>query len=249
MQQKFLLSVVVPCFNEESNIRLGVLAQLEDYLKKQEYKSEVIIVDDGSTDQSRKLIHEIIKKNPRFTFIANPHQGKAKTVITGMLAAKGDYVLFTDFDQATPITELEALLPHLKTADIVIGSRKDKRRGAPLSRIIMARGFMTLRNLILDLGIYDTQCGFKLFKQTAAKNIFKKLKLYKSRRLTSGSSVTAGFDVELLYLAKKLGYSIAEVPVAWNYVETRRVSPVRDSIEGFKDLLRIKVTDLSGKYD
>lgn len=249
MQHKFLLSVVVPCFNEEKNIRQGVLKQLEGYLSKQEYKSEVLIVDDGSTDQSRELVQDLINKNSRFSLTTNLHQGKAKTVITGMLEAKGEYVLFTDFDQATPITELDKLLPYLKTADVIIGSRKDKRQGAPLSRIIMARGFMALRNLILDLGINDTQCGFKLFKQAAAKNIFKKLRLYKSRRLTTGSSVTAGFDVELLFLAKKLGFSIVEVPVVWNYVETRRVSPIRDSIEGLKDLLRIKLADMAGKYD
>src|SRR3989344_5010847 len=242
MQQKFLLSVVVPCFNEKNNIRLGVLSQLEEYLQKQDYKSEVLIVDDGSTDGSRALIQEFISKKPRFKLINNPHQGKAKTVITGMLTAIGDYILFTDFDQATPIAELDKLLPHLETSDVVIGSRKDQRHGAPFSRIIMARGFMMLRNVILDLGINDTQCGFKLFKNQAAKNIFKKLKLYKSRRLTIGSSVTAGFDVELLFLAKKLGYRIAEVPVTWNYVETRRVSPIRDSIEGLKDLVRIKLT-------
>jgi dolichyl-phosphate beta-glucosyltransferase len=249
MHHKFLLSVVVPCFNEEKNIRVGVLDQLSDFLGKQNYKSEVLIVDDGSSDQSRELIQEFIKNKPSFTIITNPHQGKAKTVITGMLAAHGDYILFTDFDQATPIAEIDKLLPYLKTSDIVIGSRRDQRRGAPVSRVVMARGFMMLRNVILDLGINDTQCGFKLFKSLAAKNIFKKLKLYKSRRLTTGSSVTAGFDVELLFLAKKLGYSIAEVPVAWNYVETRRVSPIRDSIEGLKDLIRIKFADMAGKYD
>ena len=249
MQHKFLLSVVVPCFNEENNIRLGVLDQLSEFLEKQDYKSEVLVVDDGSIDKSVELVRDIIKRKPLFKLIKNPHQGKAKTVITGMLAARGDYVLFTDFDQATPITEITLLLPHLEDSEVVIGSRRGQRRGAPFSRLVMARGFMMLRNLVLDLGINDTQCGFKLFKQKAAQNIFKKLRLYKSRRLTTGSSVTAGFDVELLFLAKKLGYRIAEVPVTWNYVETRRVSPIRDSIEGLKDLIRIKVNDIQGVYE
>ena len=249
MHEKFFLSVVVPCYNEEKNIRLGVLNEIKDFLEKKSYDSEVIIVDDGSQDNSRELILQFIKKAPRFSLLTNAHQGKAKTVIAGMLKAKGDYILFTDFDQATPIAELDNLLPHLKDAEIVIGSRKDKRQGAPLSRIVMARGFMMLRNIILNLGIYDTQCGFKLFRQDAARNIFKKLRLYKSKRVLTGSSVTAGFDVELLFLSKKMGYRIVEVPVTWSYVETRRVSPLRDSLEGLKDLIRIKITDLSGAYD
>jgi glycosyltransferase involved in cell wall biosynthesis len=249
MQNKFLLSVVIPCYNEENNIRRGVLDSVTTYLDKQPYKSEVIVVDDGSTDKSRQLIKSYILKHPQIQLVENPHQGKAKTVITGMLMARGDNILFTDFDQATPLSEIEKLLPYLKNSDIVIGSRNNKREGAPFSRIVMARGFMMLRNLILNLGIYDTQCGFKVFKKNAAQTIFKKLKLYKGRKLTIGSSVTAGFDVELLYLSKKLGYRIVEVPVVWNYVETRRVSPLRDSIEGLKDLLRIKIADMSGKYD
>lgn len=246
------LSIVIPCYNEEKNIRLGALAKLVNYLKSQTYPWEVIIVDDGSADRSIALIEEFIKKHSGFSLIKNPHQGKAATVITGMLKAVGKYVLFSDLDQATPVNELEKFLPWFeKGFDIVIGSRNTTRQGAPISRLIMARGFMVLRTLILGLsGITDTQCGFKAFKKEVVKNLFNKLKLYDGRKRTvSGSMVTAGFDIELLFLAKKQGYKIKEVPVVWRYVETRRVSPIKDSWYGFLDLIKIRLNDLRGLYD
>lgn len=249
MPKNVYLSVVIPCFNEEKNIVHGVLETIEKFLANQDYSYEIIIVDDGSTDKSRELITDFTRNKPQFVLMSNSHQGKAQTVVSGMLRAKGEYVLFTDFDQATPLSEIDKLLPSFKNSDVVIGSRKNRRRGAPLTRIIMARGFMMLRNLILKLGIYDTQCGFKAFKSEAAHIIFKKLRLYKSKRKLTGSSVTAGFDVELLYVAKKMGYRIKEVPVEWKYVETRRVNPIWDSLEGLKDLVRIKLNDLRGAYE
>lgn len=242
------LTVVIPCFNEEKNLRQGVLKGIDSFLSTQNYSYEIIIIDDGSNDKSRELITKLIENSPNYILLSNPHQGKAKTVITGMLKARGEYVLFTDFDQATPMSEIDKLLPFAHDYDVVIGSRNSGRQGAPLVRILMARGFMTLRNIILNLGIYDTQCGFKLFKKEASYAIFRKLRLYKAKRNLIGSSVTAGFDVELLFIAKKLGYQIKEVPVIWNYVETKRVNAVRDSWEGLKDLIRIKIHDLRGVY-
>ncbi|MBI4130371.1 glycosyltransferase [Candidatus Roizmanbacteria bacterium] len=243
------LSVVMPCYNEERNIERGVLRAIYEFLRKQSYTSEVIVVDDGSTDRSCELIEEFIGKKPHFSLVKNSHQGKARAVITGILQAKGKIILFSDLDQATPLSECTRLLPFFKTHDIVIGSRRDERRGAPLSRIVMARGFIMLRSLLLGITIHDTQCGFKAFKKEIAHPLFKKLRLYKNRKTIEGSHVTAGFDVELLFLAQKLGYRIKEVPVVWNYVETRRVSPLRDSWEGFIDLLRIKIDDMRGRYD
>jgi hypothetical protein len=109
---------------------------------------------------------------------------------------------------------------------------------------------MILRSLFLGLsGIQDTQCGFKAFKRRAALDIVKRLKIYRSNRSVSGSMVTAGFDIEVLYVAKKLGYTIREIPVEWHYVETRRVSPLRDSFQGFADILSIRLHSLLGKYD
>jgi glycosyltransferase involved in cell wall biosynthesis len=243
------LTVVIPCYNEEENIRRGALDQVGSFLEKKKYPAEVLIVDDGSTDKSVDLLKTYIKNKPLFRLITNPHQGKAQTVTTGIAQAHGKYILFADLDQATPIEEFDKMEPYFSEYDIVIGSRKNRREGAPFSRILMAKGFMFLRSLMLQLSLDDTQCGFKAFKKEAAHRIFPKLLLYKHGNKTSGSRVTAGFDVELLFIAQKLGYRIKEVPVKWRYVETRRVNPIRDSIEGFLDLVRIKLNELNGTYE
>jgi len=244
------LSIVIPAYNEETNIRLGALDKVARYLEKQPYGWEATIVDDGSSDGTPGLLDAFAKANKGFLVIHNPHQGKAATVISGMMAARGDIVLFTDLDQATPIHEIEQVLPWFeKDFDVVIGSRSGRREGAPFTRRVMARGFMILRGLLLGLrGIADTQCGFKAFRKGVARDIFGRLKLYGARHTVSGSMVTAGFDVEVLYLAKKLGFKIKEVPVTWHYVETRRVNPVIDSIQGLSDILHIRVNAWKGLY-
>jgi hypothetical protein len=167
-----------------------------------------------------------------------------------MKEAIGDVVLFTDLDQATPLAESEKLLPFLGNGyDIVIGSRKEKRVGAPFLRRMMGRGFMLLRSVLLGLkGIEDTQCGFKAFRHEVVEALVSKLKLYETSGNAEGAMVTAGFDVELLYVAKCLGYTIKEVPVEWHYVDTRRVNPIRDSWLGLTDILKIKLNAWQGKY-
>lgn len=244
------LSVVIPCYNEAGNIKNGKINQVINYLTKIGFPWELLIVDDGSTDDSRKMIQNIIKNKKNIKLIKNPHQGKAATVISGMLRAQGDYVLFTDLDQATPISELGNFIPLFdNNIDIIIGSRKDERKGAPFIRAIMGPGFTLLRKIILGIPeISDTQCGFKAFRKEAVAEIFKRLKLYKQQVKVKGSQVTAGFDVEMLYLAYKLGYQIKEIPVKWNYVETRRVNPVKDSLSAFIDLVRIRWNSFRGLY-
>jgi dolichyl-phosphate beta-glucosyltransferase len=245
------LSVIIPAYNEETNIRLGALDKVARYLDGQTYEWEVIIVDDGSTDKTAEQTMDAVGHNARFRIITNPHQGKAATIITGVLQAAGNLVLFTDLDQATPLKEIEKLLPWFaRGADIVIGSRKGKREGAPLLRRLMARGFMSLRTVILGLnGISDTQCGFKAFRRSVAVNLFKHLSLYGENKTVSGAMVTAGFDIEVLFLAKRRGYKIKEVPVEWHYVDTRRVSPIRDSWEGLLDIFKIRMNAWKGKYN
>lgn len=247
---KTYLSVVIPAYNEETNIRLGALDKVARFLEHQSYSWEVIIVNDGSTDATRSLVESFVRTNTGFSLINNPHQGKAASVVTGMHVAHGNIALFTDLDQATPIQELLHILPWFDDEfDIVIGSRNTKREGAPLLRIVMARGFMVLRSLLLGLdGITDTQCGFKAFRRSVAKVIFQKLKLYGTLGEVSGSMVSAGFDIEVLYLAKILGFRIKEVPVEWHYVETRRVNPIKDSWQGFLDIVRIRVHAWKGMY-
>lgn len=253
---KVFLSVVIPCFDEMVNLQKGVLDKVEHFLEKKKYSYEVIIVDDGSKDGSIEFLEQFTAENPNFKLIKNAHLGKAGAVTTGVLAARGEYVLFTDMDQATPIEEVDKLLPYFDPSvdggfDVVIGSRSSQRKGAPLTRLIMARGMIILRSFLVGIkGISDTQCGFKMFKNNVAQKLFTKInKLHDGFKTVSGSSVSAGFDVELLYLAEKAGYKIKEVPVNWLYVETRRVSPVKDSIDGLMDLIKIKINDLKGRYN
>ena len=247
---KIYLSVVIPSFNEMVNLRKGVLDRVERFLESRKFEYEVIIVDDGSTDGGVEFVEKFLKDNPPFKLIKNPHLGKAGAVTTGMLAADGQYVLFTDMDQATPIEELDNLLPFAGKFDVVIGSRNSQRKGAPWTRLLMAKGMIFLRTAIVGLnGISDTQCGFKLFTEEAAHTLFSRIeKFHHGFHKVSGSSVSAGFDVEFLYLARKLGYKIREVPVEWLYVETRRVSPIKDSVDGLIDLFRIKANSIAGKY-
>lgn len=244
------LSIIIPCYNEAQNIRLGALDKVALYLEKQAYTWDVLIVDDGSTDESLHLIKQFISKIDGFRLITNEHKGKAATVVSGMLAAKGESILFTDLDQATPIDQVEKLIPYLsKGFDIVIGSRQGRRSGAPFLRRLMGPGFMLARNLLLGLhGINDTQCGFKLFKRQVAHDIFSRLKIYSTYKNVSGPRVTAGFDVEMLFIAAKLGYKIKEVSVEWHYVDSRRVSPLIDSLDALFDILRIRINSIKGVY-
>jgi dolichyl-phosphate beta-glucosyltransferase len=250
VSKDIFLSVIIPSYNEMANLRKGVLDKIEHFLGKQKYFYEVIIVDDGSTDGSERFVGEFIKDNNNFKLIKNQHLGKAGAVTAGMLAAKGENRLFTDMDQATPIEELNNFTPFLNDYDIIIGSRSANREGAPWTRLVMARGMIILRSMLIGIkGIKDTQCGFKLFKAKPAEKLFTIIQnLHNGFNKISGSSVTAGFDVELLYIAQKMGYKIKEVPVSWLYVESRRVSPIKDSIEGVLSLLTIKLNSLKGKY-
>ncbi|KKQ36754.1 MAG: Glycosyl transferase family 2, partial [Candidatus Levybacteria bacterium GW2011_GWC2_37_7] len=249
---KIFLSVVIPSFDEMANLQKGVLDKIEHFLGKKQFPYEVIIVDDGSTDGSVEFAKRFVQDSPNFRLMENSHLGKAGAVTAGVLNSKGDYVLFSDMDQATPIEELDKLLPYLEQDfDIVVGSRDAVRKGAPLIRQFVSHAAIVARKLVVGMPeISDTQCGFKAFKKEAARKLFTRIsKLHNGFKKILGSSVSSGFDVELLYLAKHLGYKIKEVPVEWLYVETRRVSPIKDSVEGFMDLLKIKIKAMRGEYN
>src|SRR3989344_452378 len=209
----FLLSVVIPSYNEMANLRKGTLDRVEHFLSRKKYNYEVIIVDDGSDDGSREFVSAFAKENKKFRVITGTHTGKAGAVTAGVLAAKGDYILFMDMDQATPIEEVEKLLPFKEEFDVVIGSRASKRKGAPFTRQLMAQGMITLRSVLVGFPeIKDTQCGFKMFSKDSAAVIFKKIKeIHSGFHSIKSSSVTAGFDIELFFIAKKKGYRIKEV--------------------------------------
>jgi len=245
------LSVIVPAYNEEKNFRAGKLDGMFDYLNQQDYSFELILVDDGSTDNTVGLLREFAKGKTGVRVLVSEHRGKAPTVAFGMVEAVGKNRLFTDFDQATPIEEVEKLFPFRKKGfEVIIGSREvagAKREKEPFYRHLMGRGFNMVVKLLAIRGIQDTQCGFKMFSGKAALDLFPRLPLFKNKK-TRRDAFTGAFDVELLFLARKNGYKIAEVPVDWKHVKTERVSPVKDSIRMFIEVLLIRLNYLLGRY-
>ena len=250
MDEKPYLSVIIPAYNEEPNFKKGTINELPSYLEKQDYSFEMLIVDDGSEDNTANLAQNFAKKHKNVRVIKNPHQGKAETVKTGVQEARGELVLFTDFDQATPISEVEKLLPFFPEYDIVIGSRQlpgAKREKEPIHRHLMGLVFNLIVQAIAIRGIWDTQAGFKCFKGDVAKDIFARLKVYGEGKKVQGALVTA-FDVELLFIAKKHGYKIKEVPIIWHHVATTRVNPIKDSLRMLRDVIKIRLNDFKGIY-
>lgn len=246
------LSVIIPSYNEQRNVQAGVLEPVLTYLQHQSYTWELILSDDGSSDGTSAALQDFAQRDDRIRVLANAHAGKAPTVTAGMLAATGKWRLFTDFDQSTPISELEKLWPWTeKGYDVVIGSREiagAKRDVEPWYRHLMGRGFNIVVQLLTISGISDTQCGFKLFSQDATQVLFPKLRVYGSQTVR-GDAFTGAFDVELLYLAKKNRYLIKEVPIYWQHRPTDRVSPLKDSLRMFRDVFKIKLTDWLRGYE
>ncbi len=219
-----------------------------DYLKTQKYIWEMIIVNDGSSDNTSALLNQFSSDKPNISIIDNTHQGKASGILTGGIAAKGAVVLFTDLDQATSIAELGKLLEKINAGfDIAIGSRSN-RKGAPLFRQILAYGMIISRTLLLRLPYRDTQCGFKAIKAGPAKKIFSLMRKLRPVVSIDGPAVDPGFDVELLYLGRKWGYKIIEVPVAWHHQETRRVRFWYDMISGIKGLFLVRWRSITNAY-
>jgi len=247
MAEKIQLSVVIPAYKESSNLDKGVLVEVYEFLKDQTYSYEVLIVDDGSPDDTAMKAEKITKNWEGFKVLKEPHRGKGGTVIAGILKAKGEIILFTDMDQATPITEVSKFFPEFeKGSDIVIGSRAG-RKGAPLTRKMMAYGFMLLRTIILRLPYRDTQCGFKAFTHESAQKVFGVMREYLERS-PENAAVTAGFDLEFLYIARKKKMRVKEVQVKWTHKGTDRVNPIRDSLDAIQDMLRVRINALMGKY-
>ncbi|NLG96557.1 MAG: glycosyltransferase [Chloroflexi bacterium] len=250
------LSIVIPAYNEENAIRAGKVSRVTDWLKTQSFESEIIIVDDQSIDQTYIAAESALKaavEPGRITgrVITIPHAGKAAAVLTGIKESQGDWVLFTDMDQATPITEAPKLLAALQEGcDIAAGSRGVVRKGAPAGRYLLSWGQVLLKSILLGLQITDTQCGFKAFTRSAALDVIDHLIVYAPERLgtVNGPSVTSGFDVEFLFVAQRLGYSIREVPVQWNYQQTRRVNLFRDARRGLRDLFSIVAARFARRY-
>ncbi|MCR4406277.1 MAG: glycosyltransferase family 2 protein [Anaerolineae bacterium] len=247
-----LLSIVVPAYNEERRLP-GTLETIIAYLRAQDYRAELIVVDDGSSDGTVRVVERYMDSYPGLRLIRNDHRGKAYTVRTGVLAAEGQYVIFTDADLAVPIEETgKALAALMDQHDVVIGSREAlgaRRYNEPFYRHLMGRVFNFIVRLLALPDLQDTQCGFKGLRHDVAQDLFQRLRLYGADAGTIKGGAVTGFDVELLFLARKRGYSIKEVPVQWYYGSHAKVNPLRDSWRNFKDVLRVRLNDWRGKYD
>jgi glycosyltransferase involved in cell wall biosynthesis len=246
-----MLSVVIPAYNEER--RLGAtLTAILGYLSRQSHTFEVIVSDDGSTDSTVAIVEDFARSHPALRVLRNEHRGKGYAVRAGIQNAVGEIVLFSDADLSTPIEELDRFLPLFESGnEVVIGSRQGegaRRIGEPLFRHLMGRIFNYIVGLVTISGIRDTQCGFKAFSARAAAQIFRSTLLYSDSAPVIRGAMVTGFDVEVLFLARKFGYTIREVPVRWNYDGDTKVNPIRDSWRNFRDVLRVRFNDLRGKY-
>ena len=235
-------SLVIPAYNESARLG-GTLEKVLAYVSAHDCDAEVIVVNDGSSDSTAEIAHGFAKKNPRLRLIENPgNRGKGYSVRNGMLNARGRILIFSDADLSAPIEEAPKLLNALAAgADIAIGSRwlraDLQMQRQPLHRQLFGRIFNLLLRMILGLNFKDTQCGFKAFRQPAAQAIFP---LQGIERW--------GFDPEILFLARKFGFKVAEVPVAWGHSGDTRIHPLIDGSRMFIEMLRIRWNDLTGKY-
>ena len=236
----YTFSVIIPAYNEEKNIERGVLQEVDVYLRKQPYRWEVVIVDDGSNDKTAEFISHFLKEHSGFSLLREPHRGKAAAILAGFKKAKGDILLFTDFDQSVPLSEIEQFFPKFEEGyDIVIGSRMS-RQGAPLLRRVTGYGFIVLRKLLLGLPYKDTQCGFKAFTRDSAGKIIKRMVFFSRDAKQKGYAPTAGFDLEILLIAQRLGLRVAEAPVIWTHKNKSHFNTLKVSFLALKDIILIR---------
>jgi dolichyl-phosphate beta-glucosyltransferase len=235
-------SIIIPAYNEGERIASS-LERVLRYAGEQRWNAEVIVVDDGSSDTTTGIVREQMQKNPAVQLLQNPgNRGKGYSVRNGMLNAKGEVLLFSDADLSSPIEEADKLFGAIaKGAGVAIGSRWLKTelqtRRQPMHRQLFGRIFNLLLRLVLGLNYKDTQCGFKAFSRKSADVLFH---LQQIERW--------GFDPELLFLARRFGFKVAEVPVSWAHREGTRLSPLRDGMRMFGEMLRIRWYAWTGKY-
>jgi dolichyl-phosphate beta-glucosyltransferase len=236
-------SIVIPAYNEGE--RLGAtLQKVLAYVTQEGWDAEVIVVNDGSRDKTAELVRAFSEQDPRLRLVENPgNRGKGYSVRHGMLQARGDVIVFSDADLSAPIDEMPKLLGALAAgADIAIGSRwlqadMQTRRQSP-ARQLFGRVFNLLLRLLLGLRFKDTQCGFKAFTREAARTIlpFQRIEGW-------------GFDPEILFLARRFGFGVQEVPVRWAHSEGTRINPLIDGARMFQEMVRIRWYDLTALYD
>ena len=231
MTQPFL-SVVIPAFNEEARI-LSTLEQVTAFLKTRDYAWEIVVADDGSIDATAQLVSTFAASQPEIRLLSVEHRGKGWAVKQGMLAAAGEYRFLCDADLSMPIEQIERFLPpRVDGVDIVVGSREvagSRRIGEPGHRHLMGRFFNGLIQALAVPGIRDTQCGFKCFRGEIADDLFR-------RQTVEGFA----FDVETLYLGRRMGLIIREIGIDWHYREGSKVRPIRDSVGMTWDVLKVR---------
>jgi len=234
------LSIVIPAYNEEARLPESLRA-ITDFVAQKDYPVEVLIVDNNSTDRTAAIIAEFAAEFPYIRGLAEHTQGKGAAVRTGILAARGAYRFICDADLSMPIEEVDKFLPpQLDDFDITIASREIAgavRYDEPWYRHLMGRVFNLIVRLFAVPGLQDTQCGFKMFRAEVAEDLFP-------LQTMDGWS----FDVEILYAARQRGWRIVEVPIHWYYKANTRISPLRDSLDMFVEVLKIRRNGRRGLY-
>jgi glycosyltransferase involved in cell wall biosynthesis len=236
-------SIVIPAYNESARIR-ATLDRVLAFVNERHWDAEILVVNDGSHDDTAQLIENYAARDPILRVIQNPgNRGKGYSVRNGMLHASGKILLFSDADLSSPIEESDKLLDAIeKGADVAFGSRwlrsELQTQRQSLHRQLFGRVFNLALRIVLGLPYRDTQCGFKAFTRSAADAIFP---LQRIERW--------GFDPEILFLARKFGMKVEEVPVQWAHSEGTRINPLRDGTRMFVEMLRIRWYSLTGKYD
>lgn len=235
------LSIVIPAHNEESRLP-GSLERVFAFLREQSFTSEVLVVENGSSDHTYEIAQKYAKQYESLRVIQNKVRGKGRAIQRGMKEAKGAYIFMCDADLSMPIEEVSKFIPpQLTNVDIAIGSREapgSVRYNEPAYRHFTGRVFNTLIRWLVLPGLQDTQCGFKCIRADVARDIFPYQTL-----------MGWAFDVELLYIARHHGYSVIEIPIDWYFNADSKISVVRDSLRMFLDLLLIRRNARRGLYD
>lgn len=234
------LSIIIPAYNEEKRLP-DTLAQVFDFLQKQAYEYEVLVIENGSRDQTFAVAQSFARNQPALRVIQNQERGKGLAVRRGMLEAQGQYRFMCDADFSMPASEISRFLPPvLNDCAIAIASREAAgavRFNEPAIRHFVGRGYNLLIRLLALPGLQDTQCGFKCFRADVAEILF-------SRQTLPGWS----FDVEVLFIGRRLGFPIVEVPIPWYYNAESKINVLRDSFRMGFDLLKIRWNDWRGLY-
>ena len=237
------LSIVIPAYNEADEDRLpNSLRHITAFVEQQDFAIEVIIVNNNSKDDTQAIIDEAAEQYDYIKPMFEATQGKGAAVRTGMMAAQYEYVFICDADLSMPIEEvLKFLPPQIDNYDVAIGSREGEgaqRIDEPEFRHVIGRVFNLIVRMFAVHGFQDTQCGFKSFRREIAHDL-----------LPYQTSVGWTFDVELLHIAQKRGYTIRDVPITWYYKDHSKIKPFSDSLKMLRDVLKIRWQSMRGKYD